>query len=216
MGRDTRAFVIAAVIMAVTLAGVMLTRHVIAVAAEEDAERLNRAILEHVRSRNPLAPIEKFQDYPRILVGEAKRAAIDHCLALAQAEVESEFKHDAVGTAGEVGIYQILPSTAALFEDEVGPFRRPQGGRGRRDLGDLADPVVSTKFAMAYLRDILARRQTVKAALIEYNRGPSGRHARYYHRVMATYVELLENPALRCRFQPVPRKAPLTALLTLS
>ena len=59
-------------------------------------------------------------------MAEAQRSNIDHCLALAQAEVESEFKQDAVGkAAGEIGIFQIKPSTAAIFEPLAGPFKRP-------------------------------------------------------------------------------------------
>src|SRR5207245_4645772 len=66
-----------------------------------------------------------FQRFPDVLFAETERTKIDHCLALAQAEVESEFRHDAVGDAGEVGLFQTLPSTAALFESTVGPFKRP-------------------------------------------------------------------------------------------
>ena len=32
---------------------------------------------------------------------------------------------DAVGSAGEIGLYQMLPSTAAVMEPVVGKFRRP-------------------------------------------------------------------------------------------
>ena len=125
--------------------------------------------------RNPQAPIRAFQKFPEILLAESRRTHIDHCLALAQAEVESEFRHDAVGSAGEIGLFQILPTTAAIFEPKLGTFRRPVTGKPQRDLGDLADPNVSTKFAMAYLRDILTRKPTMKDALTEYNGGPAGR-----------------------------------------
>ena len=154
-----------------------------------------------------------FNKLPEVLLAEAQRANIDHCLALAQAEVESEFHHDAVGRAGEVGLFQMLPSTAALFESIVGPFRRPVL-KGHRDLGDLADPRVSTRFAMAYLRDIMSRKPNIKDALTEYNGGPTGRHPHYYRMVMGAYVEVLERTELRCRFQPAPKRVPALALLT--
>jgi soluble lytic murein transglycosylase-like protein len=147
-----------------------------------------------------------------VLLAESERTQIDHCLALAQAEVESEFKHDAVGSAGEVGLYQTLPSTAALFESQVGPFKRPVL-KGQRDLGDLAIPAVSTKFAMAYLRDIMTRKPNIKDALTEYNGGPAGRHPAYYRMVMGTYVEILERSDLKCRYQAAPKNAPVMALL---
>jgi soluble lytic murein transglycosylase-like protein len=199
---------------AVVLSGLLVTRHVVAVAGEADTERLHRSILEYVAQRNPQAPIKAFARFPAVLLAEAQRTNIDHCLALAQAEVESTFKHDAVGSAGEIGLYQILPSTAVIIEPLVGPFKRPVVTRDRRDLGDLADPIVSTRFAMAYLRDILARRPSIREALTEYNGGPAGRHPHYYRMVMGTYVEVLERAELRCRYREFPRPAPTLALLT--
>jgi soluble lytic murein transglycosylase-like protein len=199
--------------IAMAVSGLALTRQVIAVAGEADAERLNRAILDYVSQKNPQAPIRAFRGFPEILVAEAQRTTIDHCLALAQAEVESEFKQDAVGSAGEIGLFQILPTTAALFESTVGPFRRPVLTRTPRELGDLADPIVSTRFAMAYLRDIMTRRPTLKEALTEYNGGPAGRHPHYYRMVMGAYVEILEHSDLRCRFREAPQQVPLLTTL---
>src|ERR1700704_4392608 len=143
----------------------------IAVAVEADAERLNRSILDYIAQKNPQAPIRAFQRFPEALVAEAQKSNLDHCLVLAQAEVESKFHHEAVGAAGEIGLFQILPSTAAIMEPVVGPFKRPVGvklvrdAKSARDLGDLADPVVSTRFAMAYLRDIMTRKSNVRDAL---------------------------------------------------
>jgi len=213
MGRHSKALAVLTFAVAVAVGGFILTRQVIAVAGAADAERLNHAILEYIAEKNPRAPIKAFQKLPDVLLAEAERANIDHCLVLAQAEVESEFRHDAVGSAGEVGLFQILPSTAALFESTVGPFRRPVL-KGQHDLGDLADPRVSTRFAMAYLRDIMSRKPNIKDALTEYNGGPSGRHPHYYRMVMGAYVELLERTDLRCRFQPAPKRPPVLALLS--
>lgn len=213
MGRLSKALAIFAVVLAIGVSGSFLTRQVIAVAGEGDAERLNRAILSYIAEKNPRAPIKAFQTFPEILVAEAQRANVDHCLILAQAEVESDFRHDAVGRAGEVGLFQMLPSTAALFESSVGKFKHPTL-TGQRDLGDLANPDVSTRFAMAYLRDIMSRKPNIKDALLEYNGGPSGRHLYYYRMVMGTYVETLERPELRCRYQPAQKRPTVLALLT--
>jgi soluble lytic murein transglycosylase-like protein len=213
MSRHSKALAVLTLALAVAVGGLVLTRQVIAVAGEAEAERLNRAILEYIAEKNPQAPIKVFHKLPEVLLAEAQRASIDHCLALAQAEVESEFHHDAVGRAGEVGLFQMLPSTAALFESIVGPFRRPVL-KGKRNLGDLADPRVSTRFAMAYLRDIMNRKPNIRDALTEYNGGPAGRHPHYYRMVMGAYVEVLERTDLRCRFQPAPKRLPVLALLT--
>ncbi|HEV8583834.1 MAG TPA: transglycosylase SLT domain-containing protein [Methylomirabilota bacterium] len=221
MSRHSKALAILAVSIAIAVGGLGLTRHMIAVAGEADAGRLNRSILDYIAQKNPMAPIRAFQRFPETLVAEAQKSNLDHCLVLAQAEVESEFRHDAVGAAGEIGLFQILPSTAAIMEPVVGPFKRPavvkavRDGKPARELGDLADPVVSTRFAMAYLRDIMTRKANVRDALTEYNGGPTGRHPHYYRMVMGTYVEILERSELRCRFREVPKPAPtLTTLLT--
>jgi len=200
---------------AIALGGVVLTRQVLAVAGEANAERLNRAILGYIAEKNPQAPIKAFQGFPDVLFAESDRTRIDHCLALAQAEVESEFKQDAVGAAGEIGLFQMKPSTAVIIEPLAGPFKRPAANytKTTRELGDLADPTVSTRFAMAYLRDIMTRKPNIKDALTEYNGGPAGRHPHYYRMVMGTYVEILERTELKCRYQPAPKRPPVLALL---
>ena len=67
---------------------------------------------------------------------------------------------------------------------------------------------------MAYLRDIMMRKPTIREALTEYNGGPGGRHPHYYRMVMGAYVEVLQQPELRCRLREAPRTAPLLTLLT--
>jgi soluble lytic murein transglycosylase-like protein len=213
MSQHSKALAILSLGFAIALGGLVLARQVVAVTGEADTQRLHRAILAYVAEKNPQAPIRAFQKFPEVLLAEARLTNIDHCLALAQAEVESEFRHDALGSAGEVGLFQILPSTAALFESSVGKFRRPVVTKAQRDLGDLSDPPTSTRFAMAYLRDILARKPNIKDALTEYNGGPGGRHPYYYRMVMGTYVEILERPELRCRFQPAPKQPTVTTSL---
>ena len=200
--------------VAVVFGGLGLTRHMVATAGEADAQRLNRSILEYIAERNPKAPIRVFKHFPETLMAEAQKSNLDHCLVLAQAEIESEFKHDAVGAAGEIGIFQILPSTAVIIEPLVGgSFKRPS----KTTLGDLADPNVSAKFALAYLRDIMKRKPNVRDALTEYNGGPNGRHPHYYRLVMGTYVEVLEHSELNCRFREMPKQPPtLTTLVTRS
>jgi soluble lytic murein transglycosylase-like protein len=204
---------ILALAVVVSFGGIILTRHMIAVAGEMDAERLNRSILDYIAQKNPQAPISAFRRFPEVLLAEAQRTNLDHCLAIAQAEVESEFKQDAVGSAGEIGLFQIKPSTAALLEPLAGKFKRPVFAGNVRDLGDLADPAVSTRFAMAYLRDIMTRKASIKDALTEYNGGPLGRHPNYYRMVMGAYVEVLEHQELRCRFREVPKQMPLLTRL---
>jgi hypothetical protein len=168
---------------------------------EPEVNRLHKNILAYVSERNPNASLRVFRNYPAVVIDEATRTNIDHCLALAQAQTESDFRPDAVGAAGEIGLYQIMPSTAGIFEPALGKLRKPSIRKYERDLGDLADPVISTRFAMAYMRDILTRKPTLRDALTEYNGGPRGRQPHYYRTVMANYVEILERPELGCRFR---------------
>lgn len=196
------------------ISGLELHAPDVAVAASKSKTQLHRNILDYIVERNPNASMTAFRNFPAVVIAEAARTGIDHCLALAQAQAESDFRPGAVGSAGEIGLYQMLPSTAALLVPVVGPFRRPSVRRVERDLGDLADPIVSTRFAMAYLRDILARKPTVREALIEYNGGPRYRQPHYYRTVMATYVEILERPSLGCRFREAP--APNSRLIAFA
>jgi len=210
----SKVFAILTLGVALVLGGAVLARQVIAAASEADTERLNRSILEYIAEKNPRAPISAFKRFPDVLRTEAERSQIDHCLVLAQAEVESEFNHTAVGQAGEIGLFQILPSTAAILEPVAGKFRRPVLTKGARDLGDLADPTVSTRFALTYMRDIMTRKPNLRDALTEYNGGPAGRHLHYYRMVMGAYVEVLQHSELRCRYREMPRQVPALAILT--
>lgn len=185
---------------------------VIVSAPERETDRLHKNILAYVNERNPNASTRAFRNYPAVLVDEATRTNIDHCLALAQAQTESDFRPDAVGAAGEIGLYQIMPSTAGIFEPTLGRLRKPSIRKYERDLGDLADPVISTRFAMAYMRDILMRKPAIRDALTEYNGGPRGRQPHYYRTVMANYVEILERPELGCRFRERQARPPVLEL----
>ena len=90
MSQHGKALAILVFGVAIAVSGLALTRQVIAVAGEADAERLNRAVLDYVAQKNPHAPISAFRGFPDVLFAEAQRSRIDHCLALAQAERDLE------------------------------------------------------------------------------------------------------------------------------
>src|SRR5437870_6859319 len=85
MSHHSKVLAVLALGVAVVVGGLVLTRHVVAVAGEADASRLNRSILAYVAEKNPQAPIGAFQRFPEVLVNEAQRTGLDHCLAIAQA-----------------------------------------------------------------------------------------------------------------------------------
>jgi soluble lytic murein transglycosylase-like protein len=131
--------------------------------------------------------------HPHTLLTVSRDLGFDHCFALAQVEVESQFSPDAVGTAGEIGLFQILPSTARAL--------------GHRRT-DLFDPHVNTRVALSYLSDIVARRPVLRDALGEYNGGPANRSPYYALTVLENYARVLRHTNLRCE----PERNPAFAL----
>lgn len=90
------------------------------------------------------------------ITAAANAAGVPSWLALAIAQRESGFDNNAVGSAGEIGIFQLLPSTAA-------------------QLGvDPTDPVQNIAGGIAYLAQLLREfgGDTQKAAAA-FNCGPT-------------------------------------------
>jgi soluble lytic murein transglycosylase-like protein len=77
-----------------------------------------------------------------IYAAAAKRTGIPVDVLIAQAKQESNFRNDIIGNAGEIGLHQILPSTA----------RNPGFGMSGIDPATLKDPAVGINFAADYLR----------------------------------------------------------------
>jgi soluble lytic murein transglycosylase-like protein len=150
------------------------------------------AVLDYIALKYPGAPLHRLEGFPGALRSISRELGLDHCLALAQAEVESSFRPDAVGRAGEIGLYQVLPSTAILF--------------GRR-RAELFDPHVNTRVALTYLSDILARRPALRDALAEYNGGPRNRSPYYALTVLENYARVLRHAALGCEPERNPEFA---------
>lgn len=102
-----------------------------------------------------------------IYTAAAKRTGIPVAVLVAQGKQESNFNPNAVGSAGEIGISQIKPSTAA----------QPGYGMKGIDPATLKDPAVNINFAADYLRARagngvdFANPKAVDAALTSYNGG---------------------------------------------
>lgn len=147
-----------------------------------DAQRTD-AILRYIIATNPDAPIDRMRAYAAALHATSQTFEIDHCLALAQAQVESTFMPNMIGRAGEVGLYQILPTTGSIFG------YRPE---------ELRDPLLNTEVALDYLRDIRLRKPALRDALAEYNGGPRNRSPYYALTVLETYTRVLRHRDLDC------------------
>jgi hypothetical protein len=76
--------------------------------------------------------------YAPLLAAEAMRRSLPPALADAVATVESAYDASARGTSGEIGLMQVLPSTADML-----------GFRG--NLEQLADPATNIRLGVQYL-----------------------------------------------------------------
>lgn len=91
---------------------------------------------------------------PNAIIAEAQRQGIDPSLALEVAYVESSFNQNAVSSAGAIGVFQLMPETAAGLG--VNPYDLNQNIQG----------------GITYLRQLLAQFGDPTAALAAYNWGP--------------------------------------------
>lgn len=81
-------------------------------------------------------------EYLPLYAAASKRTGIPIDVLIAQAKQESGFNPDAVGSAGEIGLHQVKPSTAA----------DPGFGLKGIDPKTLADPATNINFAADYLK----------------------------------------------------------------
>ncbi len=103
----------------------------------------------------------------------SKRTGIPIDVLIAQGKQESNFNPDAVGSAGEIGLHQIKPSTAA----------QPGYGLKGIDPATLKDPAVNINFAADYLKARAGNPNfndpaSVDAALAAYNGGGDPNYVR--------------------------------------
>jgi soluble lytic murein transglycosylase-like protein len=93
------------------------------------------------------------------IIAEAQRQGLDPSLALEVANAESGMNPNVGdGSAGEIGIYQILPVTGA--------------GLGF-SAAQLRDPQSNIQAGVSYLRQLVGKFGDPAAALAAYNWGPS-------------------------------------------
>ncbi len=91
---------------------------------------------------------------PQAIIAEAQRQGVDPALALEVAQVESGMNQSRVGSQGEIGVFQLMPDTAAgLGVDPTNLQQNIQGG-------------------VSYLRQMLSMFGDPTAALAAYNWGP--------------------------------------------
>jgi len=95
-----------------------------------------------------------------LIVPAADRHGIEHRVAFGMIWTESRFKIDALGKVGDVGLVQVLPSTARKV-------------CGIRTVRKLYEPATNLDCGFGYYAQMLERYGEVHwLALVAYNRGP--------------------------------------------
>lgn len=113
----------------------------------EEVEPGNKLILPGAAATQPAASAAaSAAGVPAALIpvyqAASKRTGIPVAVLIAQGRQESDFNPNEIGSAGEIGIHQIKPSTALEPGYGVTPI----------DPKTLKDPVVNINFAASYLR----------------------------------------------------------------
>jgi soluble lytic murein transglycosylase-like protein len=110
------------------------------------------------------------------IVTAAQNAKIDPALALAVVQQESGFNPSAVSSAGAIGLFQLMPSTAAsLGVDPTDPTQNIQGG-------------------IQYLAQLLKQYGgDVSSALWAYNAGPGNEAAGILPAQTANYIPSVQS-----------------------
>jgi hypothetical protein len=99
-------------------------------------------------------------DLASLIYDSAIREGIDPTLAFRLVNVESEFKAAAVSPVGAMGLTQVMPATAALYQHGITPRQ-------------LLVPATNLRIGFRYLYDLLIKYDgDLGLALVTYNRGP--------------------------------------------
>lgn len=102
---------------------------------------------------------QRVMGYATYIVRYGAQNKVEPALIAAMMTVESGGRADAVGAAGEIGLMQILPSTAEWF--------------GGITVPELRDPAVNIEYGSAYLGYCIDRNEGhVAAGIAGYNYGP--------------------------------------------
>lgn len=98
-------------------------------------------------------------DLAAAIYEEAVKASIDPELAFRLVRLESRFDDRAVSSVGAVGLTQLMPATARIYEPAI-------------TREELHDRHTNLRIGFRYLHDLLKEYRDVKTALLVYNRGP--------------------------------------------
>lgn len=120
------------------------------------------------------------EEYRSLVITAANRHGVDPRLIAAVITVETEWRPDVVGSYGELGLMQILPSTGAWLAEVNGLTEY-----------DLADSETNVDLATWYLSKLIDEYGRAEIALAVYNGGPRAAKNwtvnKYARKVMSRY-----------------------------
>lgn len=112
---------------------------------------LNQHILSQFKKKLPKAYKSKAMELTNTLIEEANKEGVDPVLIMAVISTESGFRPWVKGTSGELGLMQILPSTAAWISKKTGvDYRGPES---------LKDPKMNITVGVRYISYLRQRFQ---------------------------------------------------------
>jgi soluble lytic murein transglycosylase-like protein len=184
----------------------------IVVANQHDA--IEREVLNWIVERNPDARIRDFNGFVQSLFEVARETNIEWEWILALADKESQMHPTAIGSSGEIGLMQILPSTAKLIAERIkdesfqtpGPIVRDKltGKVSYVSLGSLGDPRINIRYGTLYLKWQKDVFKQWPVALRAYNRNPDAAlehrpHDRYAEDIAFKFIALREQFRAKAR-----------------
>lgn len=115
----------------------------------------------------PLCDVPLEDGFQAWLYTTCEEWGVDYPMVVAMAEQESTFRTDAIGEQGEVGMWQVMPSTAREAEEALG-----------RAL-DLSDPYDCGEAAVFLMAKYQGKYGDNIKALIAYSMGEAGAQERF-------------------------------------
>jgi soluble lytic murein transglycosylase len=172
----------------------LLTRHhraLASIVSRHSKEKMSRELLKMVQSSLPADQKHQAVAIARTIIEESRRQGLDPFFVMATIQTESGFDSTIKGTHGEVGLMQILPSTAQWITEEKLHKRM-----------NLLNPRNNIRIGTAYM-GLLRKQFTMnpKSYVTAYNMGPKNLRkllgqnktpSQYHDRVLSHYRNIYE------------------------
>ena len=177
-------------------AGAVLEGDIAEVAAPAGTAGERALVDERMERRGGrMTPYERHR-VVRAIMEASERYEVSPQLVLAVIEIESGYNPYIVSPVGAMGLMQLMPRTGAEVAERTGEIWH--------GTATLFDPEANIRLGVAYLRELIDRYDSIRAALAAYNWGPgridrrlrrgSGLPAEYPNLVLGAYSRVGGSP----------------------